>query len=213
MHCILQATVPAWPAVTDAGTMGYFHRLRNRTRRHDFLESSLAREEALEKGTDMPAPPVEEFEYHPEVSALKQPLPSAPQKWGVCSFLRAAWAGHACENDHAGDSETCRYMPLTATLFLVRCQAKLAVSFGSTNSATVTKIDGCETIQAQEKGGYSAAGTGVDELEGDAVRVHAPCLLCPLLCNVRIEKNIGLCMCVHLPTFRTRTQPRGTTQT
>ena len=64
----LEALEPAWPHVTDAGDLGYFYRLRNRTRRWDFLQSSKAREDAAMQGQAPPAEPVEEFEYHPEAS-------------------------------------------------------------------------------------------------------------------------------------------------
>ena len=67
----LVAVEPAWPQVTDASTLGYFHRLRTRARRTKLLQAS---EERLGAGKaddtgKVANPPigntVVEFEYHP----------------------------------------------------------------------------------------------------------------------------------------------------
>lgn len=62
----LEALQPPWPQVTDAGVVGYFHRLRTRVRRHDLLKVSSQRLQTRGvKGGPAFVDPIEEFEFHP----------------------------------------------------------------------------------------------------------------------------------------------------
>ena len=57
----LDALEPAWPQVTDKSDFGYFHRLRQRTRRLDLLDESVARIQLEQQagGTPRPEPVLE----------------------------------------------------------------------------------------------------------------------------------------------------------
>ena len=67
----LEDLAPAWPEVTDASDVGYFYRVRTRTRRRDYLTTSEERAKPSESDSGTAAPPVtpvEEYEYHPKPS-------------------------------------------------------------------------------------------------------------------------------------------------
>ena len=61
----LEALSPEWPAVTDAGDLGYFHRLRTRTRRQDLLAVSAERLQSKEDPNYTAKEPHVNYEYHP----------------------------------------------------------------------------------------------------------------------------------------------------
>ena len=94
------ATEPAWPQVTDASTVGYFHRLRTRARRTDLVKASEERLGAAKSDTTGKAanPPIGkvavEFEYHPPAKLAIQLTEQAdPDKQEVvpetCSTVTA----------------------------------------------------------------------------------------------------------------------------